>query len=445
MTDPFEIRVEWLDAAEVVTPELAATWARYEVWAGGRCATYVEPGKGAIRRSVFGSVYPLAEWIAANWWTLNHHLRPTAVDQREWSWHNVRMHGWLRQHNMRAAGDGMAWPDLTLVPEGTVSHVVWVGDDSRSRRPVRFSASGHALMRADHLRDGLASFVVQVMTRLEEAGLPDTGLRRDWDAIASADEDEREYCAAVARLGFDPYAVDESLTQAVMETVPSLPGHLVGDFLDSADPQALREASVWLRRASESARRASSKATHDLSPIGEAIRSIDLREPTPWEHGYSLARQVRSLLNQEQSEPFAINQWVGLAVSSANSYGLVGVSAVVDNRCGLTLGASRSSSSEAFSRARALGRVIAGSDQREFLLTRACGEQERVAGAFAAELLAPAAGIHAMLDALGSRDDAVLEAIAKRYSVSPLLVRHQYENQILGVGGPLPSWPGTQT
>jgi Zn-dependent peptidase ImmA (M78 family) len=53
-----------------------------------------------------------------------------------------------------------------------------------------------------------------------------------------------------------------------------------------------------------------------------------------------------------------------------------------------------------------------------------------VARAFPAELLAPAQGIRHMLDTLGEADDSALEAIAERYNVSPLVVRHQYENQI---------------
>jgi hypothetical protein len=35
-----------------------------------------------------------------------------------------------------------------------------------------------------------------------------------------------------------------------------------------------------------------------------------------------------------------------------------------------------------------------------------------------------------MLGLLGEPDDDALEAIADRYDVSPLVVRHQYDNQI---------------
>jgi Zn-dependent peptidase ImmA (M78 family) len=60
------------------------------------------------------------------------------------------------------------------------------------------------------------------------------------------------------------------------------------------------------------------------------------------------------------------------------------------------------------------------------------GNDEKVARAFAAEILAPAAGIQRYLTTLGKTDDSAIEAVASRYRVLPLLVRHQYDNQIAG-------------
>src|SRR5579863_8723558 len=83
-----------------------------------------------------------------------------------------------------------------------------------------------------------------------------------------------------------------------------------------------------------------------------------------------------------------------------------------------------------FGQARALGRVLIRPQQKQFILSAARGREERIAGAFAAELLAPAEGIRQMLDVIGSHSDNALDAIARRYKVSSLLVRYQYDNQI---------------
>jgi Zn-dependent peptidase ImmA (M78 family) len=87
-------------------------------------------------------------------------------------------------------------------------------------------------------------------------------------------------------------------------------------------------------------------------------------------------------------------------------------------------------SARRFGEARALGRVLARPQQRIFVLSAARGYFERLAGAFAAELLAPAEGIREYLDALGERTDAAFDAVAGRYEVSPLLIQHQYDNQL---------------
>src|SRR6266566_9227740 len=172
MTATFGVRIEWLDAPGVSTPELAATWARYEIWVENRCITQVEAADGTFRRSVYGSLYPLAEWIASNWWVLTSHIRPSAVETRYWTWPNVRTYPWLRQHNLRGAGDGMPWPDLTIVTEGAVTCLVWAPDTENDLWPIRFASGGGALVRTDDVTQGIVTFVDNVLGRLAEEGLP---------------------------------------------------------------------------------------------------------------------------------------------------------------------------------------------------------------------------------------------------------------------------------
>jgi hypothetical protein len=112
--------------------------------------------------------------------------------------------------------------------------------------------------------------------------------------------------------------------------------------------------------------------------------------------------------------------------------GIQGVAAVHDDRCGLVASDSQLNH---FRRARALGRALLSPGQRSFVLSAAHGYEERVARAFAAELLAPAEGIRQALGGFGRYDDAALEAAARQFHVSPLVVRHQYDNQLTRVAG----------
>lgn len=52
--------------------------------------------------------------------------------------------------------------------------------------------------------------------------------------------------------------------------------------------------------------------------------------------------------------------------------------------------------------------------------------------AFAAEILAPAAGIQKFLAVLPETTDSAIDAVAERFKVSSSVVQHQYENQLVG-------------
>jgi hypothetical protein len=435
VSEAFVVRIEWLDAPGVSTTELASTWARYEIWIDGRCVTQVEDSDGTFRRSVYGSLYPLAEWVAANWWLLGNDIRPSAVDSRYWTWPSVRAQPWLVHHNLRAAGDGMAWPNLTVVPEGYITRAVWVPDRDRTLGPVRFVSVGDAWVRSEEVTEGLAKLVDHVLDRLAEAGLPKTRLSEEWAEIASTDEEEGAFCRTVARLGLDPYSVDDRTAAEVLDVAERLPVALAGDFFDSADPRDVRRAGAWTLRALGAATTAAAMAPNTLQPLYEATSTdsaLLVSAERPWTTGYRMAQQVRQALEVRSIDRFDISPWVGKTTYGRDSAGIQGVAAVAQSRCGLVQGTSQTS----FGQARALGRVLTRPQQHSFILSAARSHDERVAGAFAAELLAPAAGIRQALDALGGRlDDAAFDAVAGRFRVSPLVIRHQYENQLADVSG----------
>jgi hypothetical protein len=443
MSGTFEVRVEWLEAPGVTTPELAATWARYEIWLGGRCVTPVETTDGTFRRSVYGSLYPLAYWIATNWWLLNSHIRPSAVDTHYWTWRNVRSHPWLAQHNFRGAGDGMAWPDLTIVPEGAISHIVWKQDYQRNSTPVRFASDGSGYVGVDELRAELAAVVNHVLERLSETGLPKTPLAEEWSEVAKADDQERDFCRTTARLGIDPYSVDDDTTDAIVNIAAQLPVEVADDFFDSADIASLAAAADWARRAMLVSERAAARAANTLQDIYTVVsaKPSGLTGTTdaerPWALGYAMARQLRHELSVKDTDWFDVSPWVGVGDVTAPSHGIYGFASVTEDRCGVVLGNRGLGATTArFGLARALGRVVARPGQQRFILSAARSYDERVARAFAAELLAPAEGIRRTLESIGETDDSALEAVARRFRVSPLVVRHQYDNQIAALHSP---------
>jgi hypothetical protein len=437
MTDSFDVHIEWLEAPGVTTPELAATWGRYEIWAGDRCITQVEAVDGTFRRSVYGSLYPLAQWIASNWWLLTAHARPSAIEARYWTWQNLRTLPWLSEHNFRGASDGMSWPDLTVVTEGPVSCLVWSQDRNRGFSPVRFASEGHVIIRAGEARASLAGIVDRVLERLAESKLPKTQLAEEWGAIAATDDEEQDFCQTVARLGLDPYSVSEETADEVVRIAADLPSEIAGDFFDSADVTGLAGAAEWARRAMLVSERAAARAAKTMRPLYSAVSyetgntTFNSDDERPWVTGYAMARHVRRELGLDSTQQFDTSPWVTLGEVSAASYGIPGVATIAGDRCGLVLGNHRLGTvASRFGQARAMGRALTHPEQQRFVLSATRSEDEQVARAFAAELLAPADGIRTSLEVLGKHDDAALDAIAMHFKVSSLLVRHQYDNQI---------------
>jgi hypothetical protein len=431
------VRIEWLEAPGVAAPELAATWARYEIWLGDRCVTQVETADGTFRRGVYGSLYPLANWIASNWWLLTSHVRPSAVDTRYWAWQNVRTYPWLRQHNFRGAGDGMAWPDLTLVPEGAVTRVVWSQEYRRHLTPVRFASDGSSIVRSGEFWTELAAIVDHVLERLTDSGLPKTPLAEEWAEIAKADDAEWSFCRTVARTGLDPYSIDAETADSIINIAAELPAEIVDDFFNSADVAALADAADWVRRAMAVTGGATAKAPQSLHAIYAVVSPQALRyagsgdDERPWQLGYAMARQLRRALGVQDSDYFDVAPWVGIGDVSAPAHGIYGLAAVANDRCGVVLGnRGLGYTARRFGQARALGRILVSPGQQQFILSAARSRDERAARAFAAELLAPAAGIRQALKTVDDNDDSALEAVAQRFQVSPLLIRHQYDNQI---------------
>src|SRR5687767_9856300 len=66
-----EFSLDWMEAEDVRGPELSATWAHLVMRVGDSVLTRVLDKRAkTVRDGIFVSVYPLAEWIVANWWSL---------------------------------------------------------------------------------------------------------------------------------------------------------------------------------------------------------------------------------------------------------------------------------------------------------------------------------------------------------------------------------------
>lgn len=446
-----KIRWEWESAESVRTREHRATWARIEIKVGSDFVTLVEDrASGSSRRSIYCPLYPLAEWVAYNWWFLQADTRPSSFLTPDSAFVTPSLRALpasvKERHSIRASGDGFAWPDLLLIPDDNGTRVVW-GDNSTqlSRWPIRFLTRGDFRLPSEQVRRELELLVTETLTRLAEQGVTGTVLEKEWTAIQQTDPDEAEYCRAAARLGLDPYSDAEPYESDILEAAQTLSGQLLTDFLNAVSPARISRALTWIsslrstledHKAVQTARYEAATPAPDWEVIGElraaARRHVADGSAFPWDVGYEQAQVIRDELAPDIKMRFDVNRYITTVNRKAPDLSLQALGTGAGySRPVVAIGQSRLATSTRFTLSRALWHYI-WDDSPLFVVTTAHTYRQRVERAFAAELLAPAEGIAQLLEGppeTASQEE--LEQISQRYGVSSMVIQHQLSNHLI--------------
>ena len=436
--------IEWVDAPGVRDQVLAATWARLALTVQDHCVTELLDLRSSSRRTgVYGSVFPLAEWIVENWWNLLHEPSPVSpvVSARAAM---TGMRPFLQRHGLLAARDGAALPDLSFWRDGPEILLHWDADPPSPRESrVRFVGQGHVRLPRESVQAGLTSLVSQVLGRLDALELNDEDslrLRAAWSAIGASTADEPETCRRLAVLGLNPYDPDEATDELVdlVERVGTvLPSVLADDLLEGSRPAELLTDLAWVEAGTRSLGAAA------VIPRFPALGSA--APGTAHHAGYLMARQARSdLLGLDARSPvgdLAAALVDRLAWSPQVEVeqpkdirtrldGIVGFSRKT-SRPLCIVPSSRTEAATRFRLARAAYLVLSGDAVAgPRLLSAAATRPQRASRAFAAELLVPAAALADRME--GAVSEALVEEVAEEFRVSPLVVKHQIENHRLG-------------
>ena len=431
---------DWVDAQGVSGPELSATWASLRILVGDSAVTRVLDSRAmTVREFVYVPLYPLAEWLVANWWFLSYEIA-TPARESDPDFH--------RRHALSANRDGYAFPNLVVVPSGARTHLVWTQGRS-AWTGVEFLSRGDIWIDSGDFRETCSDLVDRVIRRLEALEVGDTFLQAEWNAIRDADEEESDYCKTAAGLGWDPYALDDTGRLWIPLIADNL-GDLLGEALPALNAKS-PTTCFTITNAIERAKR------NDL-PLEKLRLMRDETPPdtgmgrSPWSAGYALARQLRQNL-ELGDDPIptmnglaeAIGEDVALLRKATRPSGCLVETPMVD---GVVTRNANENPAFAFRRhgeagrrfhlCRALAEVwmSPGSDA---LLTRAYSESQQRNRAFAAEFLAPSSGLRSRVS--GSVvDEEDLDGLAVEYGVSSQVVEHQIANhhiaRISRVGAP---------
>jgi hypothetical protein len=438
-----EFRVEWENAPGVKDIVLSTTWARLEVCIGGSCVTRVLDCRSRSQRDgVYGSLFPLAEWIVDNWWPLLHEApRTKRLSARS---AGLTGKGWMQRHNLLSARDGGALPDLTITRDGDRIVIAWTEDPSALEdRPVRFITTGRVELAPDEVQSKLSDLVNLVLEKLGSTGDSETErVRTNWKEVARSTKEEPVLCERAARLGLDPYDpkdLPEARVALLEEALDKLPENVRDDFLDATRAEDVEQA---FQRVFLGVHELDNYAgpSVDMTVVRKKLNG-DVGGAYPYEIGYRLARKFRDQvlgLGADEAIPnieALVNDRLGWRLSTQqfdladrHLKGLVGLS---KSGAPHLLEKETTSATSRFLQGRALYDLVSGRcDAGPRLLTSAPVRTQAPGRAFAAELLAPSSALRARVQGtLVEEED--LDELAREFQVSEQLIIHQLENHLI--------------
>lgn len=419
----------WQDPGGARGEELRATWASLSIWIDEDPVTELQDRRTrAVRTSIFLPLFPLAEWLADNWWFLKAEVaRPDTTGRREFD----------RRHNLRWAREGYVLPSLRFVTLGEDVEAEWQSLEITDAK-IRFLASGRAVLPGSVFEATLSDFVNAVVTRLDDMGLSRTTLHDQWLAIQNPDADEQEFCHAAARLGIDPYAIDDQLEAKILDVSSRIRPELLNDFLSLASVDQLATQESELASAAEA-------IASDTDGI-DAIIGVRSRAPSlmgganPWESGYRFAEALRANLNGGTWKSRSLHDLAGhLGIDQLDHCLLPeqGGCRFFDALTGMNqrrnpkfLIEKKRKDSRQFAFCRALFEHLTSPPDRFAVVSGLRTDRQQMNRAFAAEFLAPHRMLRSDLSGTVIGEDEI-EDLATDYGVSTFVVRHQIENHQL--------------
>lgn len=421
---------DWVEAERVQGPDLSATWASLKIIAGDSAVTHLLDYKAkSVRDFVYVPLYPLAEWLAENWWFLAYEYQSP---EKEGS---LDFH---RRHSLDAGREGYALPHLHMIASGATTQISWNGSAPQWTN-VEFLDRGQLTLETSEFRDACADLIDSVVRRLVSFGIEDTSLQQEWAAIQATERDSEElaFCEIAAGLGWDPYDMDRKRNNAVIKLAKQL-GDLVHEAVHVVNADALGPQSLAIVKAIENTRK--------RAPLLRSLKDLpvdwnrDAPNAPPWDEGYHCARKLRQQLSLD-GEPLSTMEALASALgedrrlmdeatqpdgSLGRTPQVDGVIAIHEDMSASFAFQPRSELGRRFSLCRAIGEVLTSGGSRA-LLTKSHSERQQRNRAFAAEFLAPSHSLRTRVTRALVDEEEVAD-LAEEFGVSWYVIKHQIEN-----------------
>lgn len=380
-----KINSEWIESDENFRPEYDCTFGSLGIIADNIWLTEFELESGARGRRLDVPAYPLAEWMAENWWSLLYEPEKGEQSRRD--------PAFRARHWFGTAREGFALPDAWMHSSGH-------GAVSFRTLPAFFQHARLALhnqcdllLRTDDASRELASFINSVVQRLTEKGVVDTNLQQIWNAFNQLDQDEKRFCSLLGALGISPYEATPDLTELLTQILGDASEAVTEDFCEAADEGDLLEAAADMRSTLDALE---SEPQLDLSKL---FRLHSRREGSPKRAGLNAARAVRDQFRISSRDPQGGEAFLNAFNLQPNVYDREGINEAEDpvlhgslRRCANRLQFNlirKQVTARRFDAARACYMAWAQASDGDRLVTRARVPDQQASRIFAAEILAP--------------------------------------------------------
>ena len=392
MTD-LQLSISNWEAAGQGTAEVLASTGRLRLQVGDINLTeHEDTFSRTSRQEVLVSAYPLAFWLAANWWRLLHEPKPPERWRPSTEWRLA--------HEWPAANAGTIWPAVVLASEGdTIQFQASIAAGSR-QQSVRYlnTLQVPISIPREQVEAVLDGFINSVLGRLEAWDGIQTELLDLWQELKDErrDEESSSYRRLEACLGFDPDDAPEALMEQAMRLAETMGPQTFNEIA----PLYGRSAQGQLPGLQQFQQLLESPALEARLQVFEVVLQKPIQSRAPWRRAQQLAHALRQHLGLS-NEPIPIALHLRKFYPPARRFEL----------------------------ARFLGDALVTGSRSEswYVSSDIPTYRQKVQRAFAAEFLCPAEG--ALEQLCGDYSEPAVEQVAERFGVSPEIVENLIANQ----------------
>lgn len=392
-----------------------------------------DPFSRSVRKDIYVSIYPLACWIATNWWRLLFETLEVGSDIGA-----SMLSDWRMSHELPAANAGYSWPTIMFATDQEFMTVWAEPTRHREERSVRYlnGLDPYRRVETNHFVAQLRNVIETCIERLDARELRSSDLHRLWVCVREDEADEGAFLErrVEAELGFDPECAPEILVRSALG--------FRNKWGDDAFSELIPAFKAQVRECESL-----SPVTTLLDwngPIGTpdlpAVVRNDNDEPArPWERGCRDAKALRRAIGRENAamDHSCLADLLGLSEADARAWAgpkgqPVASARPITDRKMRYVPRKLHPLSQRFEKARLVADlIVTGSgeppaDARLLVSTDARTIRQQYQRAFAAELLCPLEGLLEFLDNDYSEDKRA--AAADHFTVSSRVVENVLMN-----------------